>query len=64
MGYPITTQKALRAAFFAYYPDFRKIPGRRQNRYPVDVRMAWVDFVDAMSRDYQISASLASRVIL
>ena len=64
MGYPITTQKALRAAFFAYYPDFRKIPGRRQNRYPVDVRIAWVDFVDSLAYDGLISASLASRVIL
>ena len=63
MGYPITTQKALRAAFWDC-TDFRRIPGYRQNSYPVDVRMAWVDFVDAMARDCQISPSLASRVIL
>ena len=64
MGYPITTQTQLRAAFWASCWDSGRIPGYRQNSYPVDVRMAWVDFVDAMARDGQISASLASRVTL
>jgi len=64
MGYPITTKESIRAAFWAAHPGFRRIPGYRQDNYSVDIRMAWVDFVDAMSRDYQISASLASRVIL
>ena len=39
-------------------------PGKRQNDYPADVRMAWVDYVDMLARSGEISAKLSNRVTL
>lgn len=49
-----------------YAPDLAKHYRKtwRQNRYPADVRMAWIDFIDAEHRRGQISDSLASRATL
>jgi hypothetical protein len=63
----ITTQGALRAAFWETYSDsiarhYRR--GKRQNDYPADVRMAWVDYVDACQRNGAISEKLAQRATL
>lgn len=72
------TQSEIRAAFWESFPQFRPgykstgyaLSGRRlyvrksQNDYPADVRMSFVDFVDSLARDGQISEKLAARVTL
>ena len=65
MKHPITTQKQLRAAFWGQSPcrQFYKV-SYRQNDYSATVRCEWVDFVDMMRRDKQISEALAFRVTL
>jgi hypothetical protein len=62
-----TTQREVRNAF--WLTNFvegkpRKYYGKSQNDLPVDVRMAFVDFVDYLEREGTISESLASRVTL
>lgn len=67
-----TTQTEVRAAFWRDNPQAQRsyINGPRrpvvapQNYQPVDTRCAFVDFVDALQRDGQISAVLAGRVTL
>lgn len=59
------TQSQLRAAFWENTPyrhHYRR--GWRQNRYNATIRSAWVDFVDMMEKDGQISEALASRATL
>lgn len=66
MKYSITTQKALRDAFWAQagmMADFYRV-SYRQNDYSATVRCTWCDFVDQMHRDGQISDKLAKRVTL
>lgn len=66
MKYQITTQKALRCAFWdqaGVLADFYRV-SYRQNRYSATVRCAWCDFVDQMHRAGQISDKLAKRVTL
>ncbi len=66
----MTTQKEVRRAFWEAYPDFdfqareAGIRSRGQNYQCATVRCAFVDFVDALFRDGQISEKLASRVTL
>lgn len=64
MSHSITTQKALRAAFWQSQPIGLKRPGYSQNDYPADVRMAWCEFVEWMQRAGHISESLAGRATL
>lgn len=66
----VTTQKELRAVFWANLPDHLtggdrvRVTGKTQNQYPTDTRMAWCDFVEYMRISGQISAALANRVTL
>jgi hypothetical protein len=65
-----TTQAQVRAAFWdmlrEFQPemarDYRR--GKRQNEYPADIRVRWVDFVDQETRDGHVSEALARRVTL
>jgi hypothetical protein len=63
-----TTQKQIRAAFWKAHPDLprRKIPDYSGNgtMHVTDTRCAFSDFVDYLSRNGQISESLADRVTL
>ena len=64
----LTTQSQIRGAFWRDLdvmgaPDTRK-SGKRQNDYPADVRVAWVDYVDLLARSGEISQALAARVTL
>lgn len=68
MAYPITTQKQVRALFWETFPELprKKITNYAGTgkMYPTDTRCAFVDFVDALSKDGQISQALAQRVTL
>ena len=61
----ITTQKELRRAFWEQHPHLprRKIKNYSGNgtMYPTDTRCAWVNWLDCMKKDGQISDSLAYR---
>jgi hypothetical protein len=69
----MTNQKQIRAAFWDAFPD---LPRRRYryswNRsdktaelvFPIDTRCAFVDFVDYLQRNGDISESLANRATL
>ncbi len=63
----ITTQRELRAQFWAVHPALprKRVGGHYpQNDQPCDTRAAWVEYVDALERDGSISAALAERAIL
>ncbi len=61
----IKTQAELRQFFWEAHPQYTEGPAsKRQNAYPCDVRMAWVDFVDCCHRDGSIRDSLANRATL
>lgn len=66
----ITTQKELRKAFWADHPHYEEqaraagILSRRQNEHCATVRCAFVDYVNAMAKDGQISEKLAFRATL
>ena len=71
MSYPITTQKALRAAFWEACSDIRGVTRRKIRNYSgngtmhnTDTRCAWCNYVDMMVRDGQISDALAQRATL
>jgi hypothetical protein len=57
----MTTQKQIRAAFWAQHPSAKRAP---QNQCPADIRAAFVDFIDTLARDGRISDALASRATL
>ncbi len=68
MQHTYTTQKQIRAAFWAAFPELprRKIKNYSGNgrMHQTDTRCAFVDFIDALSRDGQISQALAQRATL
>ncbi len=57
----MTTQKQIRAAFYAAHPTAKRKP---QNDQPADIRAAFCDFIDALHRAGQISDALAARATL
>lgn len=69
----MTNQKQIRAAFWAAHPT---LPRRRYRYswnssdktaelvYPVDTRCAFVDFLDYLARDGQITQDMADRATL
>lgn len=68
-----TNQKQIRDAFWQAFPDlprrrYRYSPRRDDKAaplvYPVDTRCAFVDFLDALHRDGQVSDALANRATL
>ena len=72
-GQTMTTQKEIRAAFWAAHPtaDRRRYPARDWTRedkstrdYCTDTRCAYVDFVDYLARSGQITETLAARATL
>lgn len=66
----ITNQKDLRASFWAAHPDFEfqareaGIFSKPQNYHCATVRCAFVEFVDSLARNGEISEELAFRVTL
>jgi hypothetical protein len=63
-----TTQKQIRAAFWEAFPDLprRKITNYSGDgkMYPTDTRCAFVDFLDALNKNGQVSDKLADRATL
>ena len=69
MAYSYTTQPQVRRAFWESGPEGLSYVQelaykRRKKEFRVDIRMAFVDFVDALQRNGNISAALAQRVTL
>ncbi len=66
----MTTQAEVRAAFWEAHPSYDHqtreagIRSKRQNHHCATVRCDFVDFVDRLARDGQISEKLASKVTL
>jgi hypothetical protein len=62
-----TTQREVRDAFwnvFCVEGKPREFWGKSQNELPADVRVAFVEFVDALEKNGDISEALAQRVTL
>jgi hypothetical protein len=65
-----TSQRQVRAAFWAAFPHFDEqaraagIRSKRQNAHSATLRCAFADFVDSLERDGEISSALAARVTL
>lgn len=68
MARTYTTQREVRRAFWAAHPNVprRRITNHAGNgkMYPTDTRVAFVDFVDALSKNGDISQQLAQHVTL
>lgn len=70
MNNTIKTQAQVRENFWGFLREVN--PGlavkyrrnKRQNDYPTDIRVNFVDFVDHLRRDGQITEALAYRVTL
>jgi len=62
--YLCTNQKDLRAIFWGEHPQFKRKGNHSQNSYPADVRMAWVDWLDHLCRNGDISEQLAQKATL
>lgn len=66
----LTTQKQVREAFWEAHPLFDHqareagIRSKRQNEHCATVRCSFVDFVDMLCRNGEISETLAERVTL
>ncbi len=60
------TQAIIRDGFWNAFPQFapERRTRKRQNDYRADIRMSFVDYVDSLRRDGEISEALASRVTL
>lgn len=60
------TQAQVRDAFWQAHPQFQALrrSRKRQNQYPCDVRVSFVDYVDMLSKDGTITSALAHRVTL
>ena len=65
-----TTQKQVRAAFWEAHPHFDEqcraagIRSKRQNEHFATLRCTFIDLVENLRRDGEISAALADRVTL
>ena len=70
MSYAYTTQAQVRAAFWQDHPSFDDqaraagIRSKRHNEQCATVRCTFVDYVDALEKNGQISEELAQRVTL
>lgn len=60
----LRSQSDVRQSFWENHPQFKQVRGKRQNQYPADVRMSFVDWVDYLKRSEIITESLAFRVTL
>lgn len=66
MAYTYTNQKQLRKAFREQFPElsFKRIKYGSSSDFPCDTRVAFVDWIDALSKNGDISPELAQRATL
>lgn len=68
MRYTYTTQKALRAVFWQQHPHLsrKKVKSYSGNgtMHTTDTRVAFVDWLDSLKRNGEISQALAQRATL
>lgn len=68
--WPLPTVRSIRAAFWAYVIDVAPKYNTRRNRsvsqndLPVELRVLWVDWLDAQCRDGNVSPMIARKVTL
>jgi hypothetical protein len=63
MTYTMTTQEQIRAAFWQGFQPWQRAEYRK-GKNATDIRCEFVDFIDMLARDGQISEALAQRVTL
>ncbi len=56
----------IRKAFWEYHPKYKHNYRKtwRQNRYPTDIRVLFIDYVDFLAKNGDITEKLARRVTL
>lgn len=59
-----TTQASIRKAFWEQHPQFTRKGRQTQNSYPVDVRLAFVDFRHNLLRNGNINDKIYNLVTL
>lgn len=67
MKYRITTQKELRREFWQTFPNLprkRTVDYGNGKQYPTDTRCTFVDWLDSLSKNGEISQELADRAEL
>jgi len=65
MAYRFNDEDEVRRGFWEDHPQFQPSDkGERQNDQPADTRMAFVDWIDQLERNDEISEQLAERVTL
>lgn len=64
MAYHFTTQPQIRAAFWQGWEGRPRPKKLSDGDWPTDIRCEFVDFVDMLARDGQISEALAQQVTL
>ena len=62
-SYRITNQKQLREEFWETFPELERRKGS-QNDQPTDTRVTFVDWIDSLSRNGDISPKLAEQATL
>lgn len=60
----LSTLKAIRDEFWNDNPQFKRISGWKQNQYKTDIRVSFIDFVENLRRNGDISEALANRTTL
>ena len=62
----MTTQKQVRESFWNAFPEFKSEYKKTytQNQYRTDIRCSFVDYVDSLAKNGEISEKLAQRVTL
>ena len=62
----MTTQKEIRQMFWHSFPEFKNEyrVNKKQNDYPADIRVAFVDFIDHLFKNGQISEKLTNKITL
>lgn len=64
MAYRFEDEEEVRAAFWQEHPQFEMRGNGRQNSQPADTRAAFVDWIDQLERNDDISEELAQDVTL
>ena len=64
MKYRITNQKEMRQEFWRSFPELNRKKIGAQKHYVCDTRCVWVDWIDLLQKNGDISDVLADRATL